>query len=90
MFYDLNDHVNATEEVDTFTIAGVPYELGEIPEKVRKQILAIDPKSDMVTSWRPVVAFLLEERNQVSPYLPDNVVAAIIPVIVKKLHADRQ
>lgn len=56
MLYDLNQFVNETEDVDYFTIGGVPYELGPIPEKTRKAILSINPKGDVATSWRPIIA----------------------------------
>ena len=56
MLYDLNELVNETEDVDYFTINGIPYQIGDISEKYRKAILAIDPKCNIIEAWRPVIA----------------------------------
>lgn len=86
MFYDLNEIAAPMETVDSFSIGGVRYEIGEIPQKEREAVMSIDPEGEVVGSWRPIIARLLSVRNSDTPELTDDVVAAIIPVIAKRFH----
>jgi len=60
-------NLDANEEIDTMTINGVPYEVGDIPVRIIEKIMAIKTgffRKDLIEQWKPICQEILELRNK--------------------------
>lgn len=90
MFYDLNERVPESIDADTFTINGIPYQIGPISKSIYDRVMNTEPVGDIIEFWKPIITRLLKESNDRTPNLSREVVVALIPIVTKKIHASRQ
>jgi len=59
-------NLDQNEEIDTMTINGVQYEVGDIPESIVAKIMKIKTgvfRRDLEAQWMPICKEILELRN---------------------------
>jgi hypothetical protein len=60
-------NLDQNEEIDTMTINGVPYEVGDIPVRIIEKIMTIKTgffRKDLEVQWIPICKEVLELRNK--------------------------